>query len=117
MLARRTPHAVIAAEAAIQGRRAGARPRARPTSRAARCRRGHIYVANGLPGEEFSREDEETLIDTSPVGVVVFDAKAETPASFSREARSLVDGLRLAHQSPEELLDTLTVQRADGQAC
>ena len=76
-----------------------------------------ISNARRLRDERQAKADLETLIDTSPVGVVVFDAKAETPASFNREARSLVDGLRLAHQSPEELLDTLTVQRADRQAC
>ena len=110
---------------------------------------GHIYVAGSGPGEEFSPEDEETLvmfasqaalvianarrlrderraradletlIDTSPVGVVVFDARTGTPASFNREALRIVDDLRdpeqSPRQSPEALLDTLTIRRADGQ--
>ena len=106
---------------------------------------GHIYVAKSGPGEEFSREDEETLvlfasqaalvvsnarrlrderraradletlIDTSPVGVVVFDAKTGTPASFNREARRLTAGLGKWKQSPKEVMDTLTIRRADGQ--
>ena len=99
---------------------------------------GHIYVARSEPGEQFSREDEETLvmfasqsalvisgarrlrnerqaredletlIDTSPVAVVVFDAKTGKPASFNREARRVAAGLHGPDQSPEEVLDTLT---------
>ncbi len=106
---------------------------------------GHIYVARSAPGEEFSPEDEETLvmfasqsalvisnarrlrderraradletlIDTSPIGVVVFDARTGTPVSFNREARRLADGLLGPGQSPEEVLDTLTIRRADGR--
>ena len=106
---------------------------------------GHIYVARSEPGEEFSREDEETLvmfasqsalvvsnarrlrderrakadletlIDTSPVGVVVFDAKTGRPASFNREARRLTASLGRPGELPEEFLGTLTIRRADGR--
>ena len=34
-----------------------------------------------------ARTDLETLIDTSPVGVVVFDAGTGTPVSFNRGGR------------------------------
>ena len=80
-------------------------------------------MAKSAPGEQFSRQDEvtlvmfasqsalvvsnarrlrderrakadlETLIDTSPVGVVVFDAQTGTPTSFNREARRLTASL------------------------
>ena len=85
---------------------------------------GNFFVAREQEGREFSREDEEilvmffaqaalviadacqrreeqralarleTLVDTSPVGVVVFDATTGAPVSFNREARRLVDTLR-----------------------
>ena len=44
--------------------------------------------------EQRARADLETLIDTSPVGVVVFDAVTGAPKSFNREARRIVDSLR-----------------------
>ena len=65
--------------------------------------------------EQRARADRETLIDTSPVGVVVFDAGTGTPVSFNREARRIVDGLRDPDQSAEQLLDVLTFRRADGR--
>ena len=106
---------------------------------------GTIYLAHGLDGREFTQEDEETLvmfasqaalvianarrhreeqqartdletlIDTSPVGVVVFDALTGAPKSFNREARRIVDILRDPDQTPEDLLEVLTFRRADGR--
>ena len=106
---------------------------------------GTIYLAHGPDGKEFTRQDEEilvlfasqaamaianarrhreeqraradleTLIDTSPVGVVVFDALTGAPKSFNREARRIVDGLRNPDQPPELLLEELTFRRADGR--
>ena len=106
---------------------------------------GYIFVADKEEAREFSPEDEETLvmfasqaalvianarryrdeqrarsdlenlINASPVGVVVFDAKTSTPVSFNREARRIVDGLRNPDQPPELLLDVITVRRADGR--
>ena len=57
----------------------------------------------------------ETLIDTSPVGVVVFDAVTGLPKSFNREARRIVDSLRDPDQSPEGLLHVASFKRADGR--
>jgi signal transduction histidine kinase len=65
--------------------------------------------------ERRTRADLETLIDTSPVGVVVFDAVTGAPKSFNREARRIVDILRNPDQTPEDLLDVLTFTRADGR--
>ena len=65
--------------------------------------------------EQRARADLETLIDTSPVGVVVFDAVTGTPKSFNREARRIVDSLRNTGQSPEDLLTTVSFRRADGR--
>ena len=107
-------------------------------------RLGNIYVGSDEPGREFTQEDEETLvmfssqaaqvianarrhrdelraradletlIDTSPVGVAVFDMSTGAPVSFNREARRIVDVLRDPDQTPERLLELLTVRRADG---
>ena len=65
--------------------------------------------------ERRSRADLETLVDTSPVGVVVFDAGTGAPVSFNREATRIVDGLRDEGQPPEQLLDVLTFRRSDGR--
>ncbi len=106
---------------------------------------GSIHVAKGDAGQEFSREDEETLVmfasqaalvianarryreerrartsmetlvETSPVGVVVFDAGTGAPLSFNREATRIVESLMDADQPPERLLEEMTCRRADGR--
>ena len=106
---------------------------------------GNIHVAKDLPGLAFTREDEETLvmfasqvalvvanarrhrderraradletlIDTSPVSVAVFAMGTGAPVSFNREARRIVDGLRNPDQTTEQLLEVVTVRRADGR--
>ena len=65
--------------------------------------------------EQRARADLETLIDTSPVGVVVFNAGTGVPVSLNREGRRLVDGLTNPGQTAEQLLDVLTIRRADGR--
>ena len=106
---------------------------------------GHVFVGEKQGGEEFSRADEETLvmfaaqaalvianarthrqehqaradletlIDTSPVGVVVLDARTGRPATFNREARRIVAGLLDDEQRVEDLLDVVTCVRGDGR--
>ncbi len=106
---------------------------------------GTIYLAREPGGGEYTQEDEdtllmfaaqaamaianarrhreerraraglETLIDTSPVGVVVFDARTGAPTSFNREAMRIVESLRGPGQSPVDLLGVLTLRRADGR--
>ncbi len=65
--------------------------------------------------EQIARISLETLIDTSPVGVAVFNAKTGAPISFNREAVRIIEALRMPNSLPEQLLDTLTVRRADGR--
>ena len=65
--------------------------------------------------EQRARTDLETLINTSPVGVVVFNAVTGVPGSLNREGRRLVDGLTNPGQTAEQLLDVLTIRRADGR--
>ena len=106
---------------------------------------GHVCLARDREGGEFSPEDEEalvmfaaqaalaianarryreeqraragleTLIETSPVGVAVFDARTGAPLSFNREALRIMDNLRLPDRPLEDLLEVLTVRRGDGQ--
>ena len=106
---------------------------------------GSVFLAEKEAGQEFSREDEETLalfasqaalaianarrhreeqrarndletlVDTSPVGVAVFDTATGLPKSFNREARRIVDSLRDPDQSAQDLLEVLTFRRADGR--
>ena len=106
---------------------------------------GNIYLAREEDGPEFGREDQgtlvlfaaqaalvianarryrdeqrarvglETLIETSPVGVAVFDARTGAPLSFNREAVRIMEVIRLPDRPPEDLLHVLTVRRFDGQ--
>ena len=106
---------------------------------------GNFFLAKTEPGDEFSQEDEETLtmfaaqaamvvanarrhrdeqrarndlqtlIDTSPVGVVVFDARTGAPVSLNREALRIVDELRNPDQTMEQLLEAVTFLRGDGR--
>ena len=106
---------------------------------------GGIYLAKAEPGDQFSQEDEETLstfasqaamvianarryrdeqrarasletlVETSPVGVVVFDAATGGPLFFNREVVRIVEELMDENQPPEHLLELLTCRRADGR--
>ena len=64
--------------------------------------------------ERRARADLEALIETSPVGVVVFDAGTGHPVSVNREARRIVDRLRTPDRTAEQLLEVITFRRADG---
>ena len=75
-----------------------------------------IANAQRYRAEQQARADLETLIDTSPVGVVVFDAASGRVASINREALRIVAGLRTPDQPAEQLLEILTFRRADGRA-
>ena len=65
--------------------------------------------------ERRARNDLETLVNTSPVGVAVFDAATGALVSINREARRIVDGLRDPDQATEQLLDVVSFRRADGR--
>ena len=74
-----------------------------------------IANARRYRDERRARADLETLINTSPVGVVVFNARTGAPVSFNREAMRIVEGLRQPDQSMEQLINVLTYRRADGR--
>ena len=65
--------------------------------------------------EQRARADLEALIDTSPVGVVVFDAQTGDMVAVNREAKRIVGGLRMPERSMEQLPEVLTCRRADGR--
>ena len=65
--------------------------------------------------ERRARADLETLVDTTPVGVLVFDARTGGLTSVNREARRIVSGLCEPDGSAEQLLEVLTFRRADGR--
>ena len=65
--------------------------------------------------EQRARADLEALVETSPVGVVVFDARTGSAVSLNREVRRLIEGLGSPGASPEELLEVLVCRRGDGQ--
>ena len=106
---------------------------------------GTIALAKEEPGREFSDEDEETLVmfasqaaliianarrhreerraranletlvETSPVGVVVFDVRNRRLASMNREARRILNVLLEEDGSWEQVLNMLTFRRSDGR--
>ena len=65
--------------------------------------------------EQRARARLETLINISPVGVAVFDARTGAPLSFNREAVRIVESLRDPDQPPEQLLEVLSYRRAGGR--
>ena len=73
-----------------------------------------IANARAHRAEQRARADLEALVETSPVGVVVFDAATGRVASINREARRIVGTLHGPDRQPEELLSILTLRRADG---
>ena len=74
-----------------------------------------IANARAYRDERQARAELETLVETLPVGVVVFDARTGDPVSFNREARRIVEPLRTPGQPVEKLLEVVTSRRADGR--
>ncbi len=76
-----------------------------------------LVITNALRfrEEQRVRADLEALIDTSPVGVAVFEAATGRLVSLNTETERILDGLRLHDGSAEELLEDLTIRRADGR--
>ena len=76
-----------------------------------------IAIANARAhrAERRARADVEALVDTSPVGVVVFEAATGDPLSVNREAQRILGGLLGPDGSLEELREVLTARLADGR--
>ncbi len=73
-----------------------------------------IANARAFRNEQRARADLEALVDISPVGVVVFDAKTGKPISYNREMKRIVQGLVTPGHPVEELLEVVTLRRPDG---
>ena len=65
--------------------------------------------------ERRARTDLETLVNTTPVGVLVLDAKTGGVTSVNREARRIVNDLCAPGGSAEQQLEVLTFRRFDGR--
>ena len=106
---------------------------------------GNFYLQGKEAGQEFTDEDEEVmalfsslagaaianarkhqdevqakadlaaLIDTSPVGVVVFDAPSGRLVSHNQEMRRIAGDLCTPGATVMELLDAVTMRRTDGR--
>ena len=76
-----------------------------------------LVIANArrFRNEQRARSDLEALINTSPVGVVVFDAKSGAPVSYNRETLRIVTGLGEIEHPRERILEVLSVRRMDGR--
>ena len=74
-----------------------------------------IANARTYRAEQRARADLEALVETSPVGVVVFDVGTGRLVSLNREARRIVKSLCGPDQSAEQLLGVITCRRADGR--
>ena len=74
-----------------------------------------IANARTYRAERRARADLEALVETSPVGVVVFEAATGGPLWFNREARRIVESLRLPGRPAEDLLGIATCRFADGR--
>ena len=65
--------------------------------------------------EQHARSDLEALVNTAPIGVAVFDARSGDLESVNREAQRIVSTLQEPGQHAADLLQVMTVRRADGQ--
>ena len=107
-------------------------------------RLGNIYLTEKEGGREFSQEDEEilvmfasqsavviansrvlstarqaradmeALVNVSPVGVLVFDARTGDLLSANEETRRMVGKLNAPGRSINQLLDVIALRRLDG---
>ena len=73
-----------------------------------------IANARTFSEERRARADLETLIETTPVGVVVIDAVTGKTVSHNRESARIADRLRTPGQTIDELLEVITGRRGDG---
>ena len=106
---------------------------------------GNIFLTEKSGGQEFTPEDEETLvlfasqafyaissarryeevqqaksdletlIDISPMGVAVYDAKSGAMVSYNQEMHRIVGDVDLAVNQSGPLKEVLTFRRADGR--
>ena len=106
---------------------------------------GDIYLTEKEGGREFTREDEETLVmfasqaattianarrhrneqrtradldallDTAPIGILVFDAKTGAVVTVNEETRRMAASVTGQGRSQEQLVEMMTFRRPDGR--
>ena len=74
-----------------------------------------IANARTYRAEQRARADLEALVETTPVGVAVFDVATGGLGSLNREAKRFMGSLCEPGQTPEQFLENLTCTRADGR--
>ena len=74
-----------------------------------------IVNARAHQHERRARADFEALIETTPVGVMVFDARTGRAVSSNREALRLVEPLRAPGRLAETLAEDVTCRLGDGR--
>ena len=74
-----------------------------------------IVNARAHEQERRARADIEALIETTPVGVMVLDARTGRPVSSNREADRLVEPLRAPDDPAAGLPETVTCRFGDGR--
>ena len=74
-----------------------------------------ITNAGKYRAEQHTRADLESLVETSPVGVVVFEAGTGSPVSMNLEAKRIAENLRLRGKPIEAILELATCRFADGR--
>ena len=69
--------------------------------------------ARAYRDEQSARADLEALIETTPVGVVVFEARTGNPVSINREGKRIVESVAPG-MSADELLQQMKCRLGDG---
>ena len=76
---------------------------------------GAIANARTHREERRARAGLEALVETSPVGVVVFDARTPAPVTLNREARRIAEALGLPGSCETDRLGEITSRLSDGR--
>ncbi len=74
-----------------------------------------IANARAHRDEQRARARLEALVDTSPVGVAVFDAPTGRLVSINRETKRIGESLHTPGEPPEQLLEVMRCRLADGR--
>ena len=76
-----------------------------------------IAISNALKyrAEQRAKSDLQALLNSSPMGVFVLDAKTGDVLSLNEETRRMVGGVSGQGDSLEHLLSVMTFRRADGR--
>ncbi len=74
-------------------------------------------ISNARRHEEAqrAREDLESLLDMSPVGVVVFDAQTAELAYINQEIRRMMSVLEFPEESMQDAFEIMSFRRPDGR--